>query len=51
MDGWNVAKDGGVFDQFTGYRTPRAVILATRRALEYATLHSAALFEEEADSA
>jgi electron transport complex protein RnfG len=52
MDRWNVAKDGGVFDQFTGATvTPRAVILATRRALEYATLHSAALFEEEADSA
>ena len=52
MDGWNVAKDGGVFDQFTGATvTPRAVTLATRRALEYATLHSAALFEEEADSA
>ena len=51
MNGWNVAKDGGVFDQFTGATvTPRAVILAARRALEYATLHSAALFEE-ADSA
>ena len=52
MDGWNVAKDGGVFDQFTGATvTPRAVILAARRALEYATLHSAELFEQEADSA
>lgn len=50
--GWNVKKDGGVFDQFTGATvTPRAVILATRRALEYANLHTASLFETGADSA
>ena len=50
--GWNVEKEGGVFDQFTGATvTPRAVILATRRALEYATLNEATLFETEADSA
>ena len=50
--GWNVEKEGGVFDQFTGATvTPRAVILATRRALEYATLNAATLFETEADSA
>ena len=49
---WNVEKEGGVFDQFTGATvTPRAVILATRRALEYATLNAATLFETEADSA
>ena len=49
---WNVEKDGGVFDQFTGATvTPRAVILATRRALEYATLNARILFETEADSA
>jgi electron transport complex protein RnfG len=47
-----VEKEGGVFDQFTGATvTPRAVILATRRALEYATLNAAILFETEADSA
>ena len=52
LTGWNVKKDGGVFDQFTGATvTPRAVILATRRALEYANLNTAALFETEADSA
>ena len=52
LSGWNVAKEGGVFDQFTGATvTPRAVILATRRALEYATLNAASLFETEADSA
>ena len=52
LNGWNVEKEGGVFDQFTGATvTPRAVILATRRALEYATLNSATLFETEADSA
>ena len=49
---WNVEKEGGVFDQFTGATvTPRAVILATRRALEYATLNARILFETEADSA
>ena len=52
LPGWNVKKDGGVFDQFTGATvTPRAVILATRRALEYANLHTASLFETGADSA
>ena len=49
--GWNVKKNGGVFDQFTGATiTPRAVIHATRRALEYANLHKVALFELESDS-
>ncbi len=52
MNGWNVKKEGGVFDQFTGATvTPRAVILATRRALEYATLNAETLFETGADSA
>ncbi|GIR70880.1 MAG: electron transport complex subunit G [Halieaceae bacterium] len=52
LSGWNVEKDGGVFDQFTGATvTPRAVILATRRALEYARLNAATLFETERDSA
>ena len=52
LNGWNVEKEGGVFDQFTGATvTPRAVILATRRALEYATLNATNLFETEADSA
>ena len=52
LSGWNVEKDGGVFDQFTGATvTPRAVILATRRALEYARLNAETLFETEKDSA
>ena len=51
LNGWNVEKEGGVFDQFTGATvTPRAVILATRRALEYAILNAATLFETKADS-
>ncbi len=52
VSGWNVEKDGGVFDQFTGATvTPRAVILATRRALEYARLNAETLFGTERDSA
>lgn len=44
---WTVRKDGGVFDQFTGATiTPRAVVTAVRRTLEYAELHRAALFLE-----
>ena len=51
LSGWNVEKDGGVFDQFTGATvTPRAVILATRRALEYARLNAETLFDTERDS-
>lgn len=47
---WSVSRDGGAFDQFTGATvTPRAVILATRRALEYAELNQATLFETPAD--
>ena len=47
---WTVVKDGGAFDQFTGATvTPRAVILATRRALEYAETNRATLFKTPAD--
>ncbi len=43
--GWQVKKDGGQFDYMTGATiTPRAVIKAVHRALQYATLHHAALF-------
>ena len=43
---WTVSKDGGAFDQFTGATvTPRAVVVATRRALEYAEAHNAFLFD------
>ncbi len=35
-EGWKVKKDGGIFDQFTGATiTPRAVVKAVRRALDY----------------
>lgn len=42
---WKVKKDGGTFDQFTGATiTPRAVVKATRRFLEYVQTHQEALF-------
>jgi electron transport complex protein RnfG len=42
---WTVRKDGGVFDQFTGATvTPRAVVTAVRRTLEYVQNHHADLF-------
>lgn len=42
---WAVKKDRGVFDQFTGATiTPRAVVAATRRALEYAQANHDTLF-------
>ncbi len=35
-DDWRVERDGGVFDQFTGATiTPRAIVLAVKKALEY----------------
>ncbi|PIE83666.1 MAG: electron transport complex subunit RsxG [Candidatus Contendobacter odensis] len=43
--GWKVKKDGGVFDQFTGATiTPRAVVKATRKFLEYFRDHRDKLF-------
>ncbi len=45
IDGWAVRKDGGVFDQFTGATiTPRAVVAATLRALEFAEAEHGTLF-------
>ena len=42
---WQVKKDGGEFDQFTGATiTPRAVVGAVREALLYAQANQAALF-------
>lgn len=36
LSGWEVKKDGGVFDQFTGATiTPRAVVHQVRRALQF----------------
>ena len=43
--GWAVKKDKGVFDQFTGATiTPRAVVAATLRALQYAKANRKTLF-------
>lgn len=42
--GWAVRKDGGRFDQFTGATiTPRAVVNAVGRAVDYFRLHRAEL--------
>lgn len=46
LDGWNVKRDGGQFDQFTGATiTPRAVVRATRRALQYFDANTQVLFD------
>lgn len=43
--GWNVRKDGGVFDQFAGATiTPRAVVKAVHNALKYYATHRDELF-------
>ena len=45
-DGWRVKRDGGDFDQFTGATiTPRAVVKAVHRALQYFASHRDELFE------
>lgn len=42
---WKVRKDGGQFDQFAGATiTPRAVVAAVHRTLDYAVTHMDALF-------
>lgn len=42
---WGVTRDGGVFDQFTGATiTPRAVVEAVQRALEYHQANRDALY-------
>ncbi|MCB1706705.1 MAG: electron transport complex subunit RsxG [Halioglobus sp.] len=46
LDGWAVKKDKGVFDQFTGATiTPRAVVAATLRALQFAESNRKLLFK------
>ena len=43
--GWGVKRDKGVFDQFTGATiTPRAVVAATLRALQFAQANRKSLF-------
>jgi len=45
LDGWAVKKDKGVFDQFTGATiTPRAVVAATLRVLQFAQANRSTLF-------
>lgn len=47
--GWAVKRDGGEFDQFTGATiTPRAVVKAVHRSLQFFTRHRARIFEAEA---
>lgn len=51
LPGWAVKKDKGVFDQFTGATiTPRAVVAATLRALQYADANSKTLFARAVDA-
>ena len=43
---WQVKKDGGMFDQFTGATiTPRAVVKAVRHTVNYFNSHKDELFE------
>lgn len=43
-EGWRVKKDGGAFDSMAGATiTPRAVVKAVRKALEYFEVHRAEL--------
>ena len=40
MDQWNVKKDGGAFDQFTGATiTPRAIVRSVAQVLEWVNTH------------
>ena len=44
---WKVKKDGGHFDQFTGATiTPRAIVTAVKKVLQYFDQRRDALFEE-----
>lgn len=46
-EGWGVRRDGGEFDQLTGATiTPRAVVAAVRRVLQYYESEQAMLFAE-----
>lgn len=45
---WLVKRDGGDFDQFTGATiTPRAIVTAVRKTLEFVQQHSDRLYSEE----
>ncbi|MGO3346067.1 MAG: electron transport complex subunit RsxG [Marinomonas sp.] len=44
LTGWNVKKDGGIFDQFTGATiTPRAVVKGVKNTLIYFNKHNDSL--------
>lgn len=44
---WGVKKDGGVFDQFTGATiSPRIVVRAVHKALQYVESHSEDFFDD-----
>lgn len=50
IEGWAVQRDKGVFDQFTGATiTPRAVVKATLRVLQFAEANRTLLFGESAE--
>jgi electron transport complex protein RnfG len=47
-DGWKVKKDGGTFDYMAGATiSPRAVVKAVKKALEYFAQHKAELLPQE----
>jgi len=47
LDAWKVKKDGGEFDQFTGATiTPRAVVGAVRKTLEFFQAHKETLLQQ-----
>ncbi|GGY06965.1 electron transport complex subunit G [Litchfieldella qijiaojingensis] len=47
-EGWEVTKDGGEFDAFTGATiTPRAVVRAVKRSLEYVEAEGDSLFQAD----
>lgn len=51
-DEWAVRKDGGAFDQFTGATiTPRAIVNAVHRTLQYFARQSAEIFDRPSDPA
>jgi electron transport complex protein RnfG len=48
LEHWHVKKDNGVFDQFTGATiTPRAIVAATLRALQFAAANRKILFDAQ----
>jgi electron transport complex protein RnfG len=46
-NGWNVKKNGGDFDQFTGATiTPRAVVKQVYKVLQFVETHQKSLFTQ-----